>query len=396
MCIKSPMVDIQESGRSKPKFVPPLLQTAMSTVTEDIETPADKKPRVEHLQQTIKEQQQPQQTKVQHQNPNSQQLSIATGDAQEHQTLEQRIDKMNRILEKSAEQKELSPPSDKNSSEPQPNQTSQVTSQFGESSKIHKSVKPKRTLKTKNKTGKGETKKLKTKETKKGPKYDYFAGFSITDAVMVPLNFGWNEKVKSTKLAAGTSKNPIGAKVPVSGNIGRQTIVPSDSVRKPKPGCNPESANSTKVDTDHDGSIESSQAQTDKALKPSDMQGSHMQIHDQMGINTEASVVQPSSVLQTADIYASGMQESTMLSNGMQESTMPSSGKQENIMQSSGTQESIMQTRQTQAKTTTEKQIKKRPNKRSRFKCDKIDCSPCSVLVNCQLCYFCINRAKLK
>ena len=36
---KAPMVDIQESGKSKPKFVPPLLQTAMSTVTEDIETP---------------------------------------------------------------------------------------------------------------------------------------------------------------------------------------------------------------------------------------------------------------------------------------------------------------------------------------------------------------------
>ena len=252
---------------------------------------------------------------------------------------------MNRIVAKSAEQKELPPPSDKNSSDPEPNHTSQVTSQFGESSKIHKSVKPKRTLKSKNKMGNGETKKLKTKETKKGPQYDYFAGFSITDAVMVPLNFGWNEKVKSTKLAAGKSNNPLGAKVPVSGNIASQTIVPSDSVRKPKPGYNPKSANSTKVDTDHDGSTESSQALTDKVLKPSEMQGSHMQTHDQ--IDTEASVVQPSSVMQTADINASGMEESTMLSNGMQESTMQSSGKQEHIMKTSGIQENIMQTSRT-------------------------------------------------
>ena len=40
--------------------------------------------------------------------------------------------------------------------------------------------------------------------------------------------------------------------------------------------------------------------------------------------------------------------------------------------------------------------LKKKTRRKSRLKCEDPSCSPCSVLVNCNTCYYCVNKAKLK
>ena len=40
--------------------------------------------------------------------------------------------------------------------------------------------------------------------------------------------------------------------------------------------------------------------------------------------------------------------------------------------------------------------LKKRTRRKSRLKCEDPSCSPCSVQVNCNTCYYCVNKAKLK
>ena len=248
-----------------------------------------------------------------------------------------------------------------------------------------------------NKTKRGLKKEGTVNNNPKGPKFNYFEGFTMSKISLEPLEFGWSNVSKNT----GAGKNI--PKHAANSSKRQEEIVTSSSFNEPERSSREALSGgvdmSKQLDSKNGGEKSGCLVATVNSVESSSLQEKELTTSQQsvsgLSSNTTRKEVPQRSepgeteclVSPTKGWEGAGVDRLKEMNNNGEENSSRTSEQSVSIRYTDKSSNSPM---------TPKLRKSKQRKTKSKLRCEDSKCLPCTILENCKTCYFCLNRSKLR